>query len=87
MGWWRWVGGVGCGRRSTKPHSPGLPGDEEEAVVGGIDPVGASLAHGDPASAIAAAAAAAAVVLLWDEESHGVHHSPFKTADGVEERM
>ena len=64
---------VVCRLGSTKPHSPGLPGDEEEAVVGGIDPVGASLAHGDPSSAVAAAAAAAAaavVLLLEEEEPH-----------------
>lgn len=51
-------------QRSERGHLclPGLPGDEEEAVVGGVDPVGASLADHDSATG-ASAAAVAAVVL------------------------
>lgn len=41
---------------------PGLPGDEEEAVVRGVDPVGAALSDHN-ASASASPAAAAPVVL------------------------
>lgn len=51
-------------QRSERGHLclPGLPGDEEEAVVGGIDPVGASLADHHSASGVSTAAAASVVL-------------------------
>ena len=54
-------------QRSEKGHLclPGLPGDKEEAVIGGIDPVGASLA--DHHSAAGVSAAAAAAVMLQED--------------------
>lgn len=49
---------------SLKGHLclPGLPGNEEEAVIGSIDPVGASLANHYSSSGVSAAAAAAVVL-------------------------
>lgn len=49
---------------SIKGHLflPGLPGDEEEAVVGSIDPVGASLANHYSSPGVSAAATAAVVL-------------------------
>lgn len=46
-------------QRSEKGHLclPGLPGDKEKAVIGGIDPVGASLADHHSAAGVSAAAA------------------------------
>lgn len=41
---------------------PGLPGDEEEAVIGGINPVGASLTDHHSAPGVPAAAAAAVML-------------------------
>lgn len=54
-------------QRSEKGHLclPGLPGDKEKAVIGGIDPVGASLA--DHHSAAGVSAAAAAAVMLQED--------------------
>lgn len=51
-------------QRSEKGHLclPGLPGDEEEAVIGGIDPVGASLADHYAAAGVSAAAVAAVML-------------------------
>lgn len=51
-------------QRSEKGHLclPGLPGDKEEAVVRGIDPVGTSLA--DHYSAAGVSTAAVAAVML-----------------------
>ena len=51
-------------QRSEKGHLclPGLPGDEEEAVIGGIDPVGASLADHYATAGVSAAAVAAVML-------------------------
>lgn len=48
-------------QRSEKGHLclPGLPGDKEEAVVRGIDPVGTSLADHYSAAGVSTAAVAA----------------------------
>lgn len=51
-------------QRSEKCHLclPGLPGDKEEAVIRGIDPVGASLADHHSTSGVSTAAAAAVML-------------------------
>lgn len=51
-------------QRSEKGHLclPGLPGDKEEAVIRGIDPVGASLADHYPATGVSTAAVAAVML-------------------------
>lgn len=51
-------------QRSEKGHLclPGLPGDKEKAVVGGVNPVGTSFADHDSAAGVSAAAVAAIVL-------------------------
>lgn len=51
-------------QRSEKGHLclPGLPGDKEEAVIRGIDPVGTSLADHYPATGVSTAAVAAVML-------------------------
>lgn len=55
-------------QRSEKGHLclPGLPGDKEEAVVRGIDPVGTSLA--DHYSAAGVSTAAVAAIMLQKKQ-------------------
>lgn len=65
--------------RSEKGHLclPGLPGDEEEAVVGGVNPVGASFADHDSTTGVSATVAA--IVLQknkQDEITGGAEKTP-----------
>lgn len=61
--------------RSGKGHLclPGLPGDEEEAVIGSVDPVGPSLADHHSTSCVSAAAAASVILKegqkVWTRET------------------
>lgn len=68
-------------RRFEKCHLclPGLPGDEEEAVIGGVDPVGASLADHDATSGVSTAAAAAVML----QKGNYMFHLIRKRADAV----